>query len=232
MKRIILSLAAMILLMSVTMPAWAETENEYKGEFIGLAGNESLGQGSYLLTDNLKWIATTLEESTLITGLRYELSDRWGVTIGGRYDSELEETAPYGGFDFYMPFFGSNNLKLTGFYDFNYNGEDWNSYEIALRIQMYQNVFIDAGVRGDEGDGYQPYDYNESKEPLLFLRLDCNGQWGKFSLRAQPLLYVTGIILYNSDLKYKLNDRTNLVLNVSNFYDQQDKYRLGIEYKF
>jgi hypothetical protein len=244
LKRLTMCLITMLLLLMITISAQAE-ESNYKGDFTALAGNKSLMQGSYQLTDHLSLngdmeeLYSYLEEANdnkldyfLRTDLHYQVTDWLGVKAGGRYDSESGETIPYGGFDFFSPF-GTSNLKLTGYYDYNYQGKDWSSYEWAWRIEMYQNQFIYAGIRGDGGKGFTTkYSYNLDNDPLFFIRGDFNWQGSKFGFNFRPLLYATGYILTDSTLKYNLNDRTNIVLNISDYYDRDLKYRLGLQYKF
>ena len=232
----------MLFLLMITISAQAEESN--KGVFTALAGNKSLVQGSYQLTDNLRLNADMGEIYSYLeklndnkkdyffrTDLHYQITDWLGVKVGGRYDSDPSETTPYGGLDFFAPF-GSSNLKLTGYYDYNYQGKDWTSYEWAWRIEMYPNQFLYAGVRGDSGTGFKHYSYNTVNDPLFFIRGDFNWQSSKFGLNFRPLLFATGYILTDTTLKYNLNDRTKMVLNISDYYDHDLKYRLGLQYKF
>lgn len=243
MKRIISVLAAMLLLLSITISVSAE-ENTYKGDFKALAGNKSLVQSSYQLTNNLSINGDLQELSddmakqyyegerdySLRADLRYQINNWLGIKIGGRYDSAPGETIPYGGFDFNTPF-GTSNLKLIGYYNYNYEGKDWENYELAWRIEMYAHQYIFAGVRGDRGDGFKPYDYNEENDPQFFLRGDFNGQWKKFSFNMCPLLYASGEMLMDITLRYNVNERTNIALNFNDYYDHDPKLRLGVEYK-
>jgi hypothetical protein len=244
-KRLAICLATMLLLLSITMSAQAG-ENNYKGEFISLLGNKSIVQGSYQLTDKLRLNGDLEELSSdlenfkyqsqkdyfLRTDLHYQIANWLGIKIGGRYDSAPGETIPYGGLDFLIPF-GDNDLKFTGFYDYNYQGKDQTSYETALRIQMYEHFYIDAGVRGDGGSGFtRPYIYNKENDPLFFIRGNYTKQWGKFNIELRPLVFVIGEVMYDTNFKYNLNDRTNIVLSVGDYYDRETKYRLGFQYKF
>jgi hypothetical protein len=235
-----------LLLLGITIPAQAEENaNTSKGDFIALAGTKSLVQGDYKLTNNLTLngeygaVSDYLEKNKydgdkdnfLRTDLHYQITDWLGVKMGGRYDSETSETIPYGGFDFVTPF-GSNNLKFSGFYNYNYEGKNWADYEFAWRIEMYSHQYIYVGVRGDHGDGFIPYSYNTENDPQFFLRGDITGEWKKFGMNFRPLLYATGEMFTDTNFKYTLTDRTNIVLNFNDYYDHDMKYRLGIEHKF
>jgi hypothetical protein len=232
------------------VPAWAEentanTGNPSNGNLTALLGNKSLVQGSYQLTKNLTlngdWEKVSDDtarnyfageaDSFFRADLRYQIGDWFGVKIGGRYDSAPGETIPYGGFDFCMPF-GTNNLKLAGYYNYNYEGKNWASYELAWRIEMYQHQYLFAGVRGDGGDGFVPYSYNADNDPEFFLRADFSGQLGKFGINLRPVLYASGNIFADATLRYNLNERTNIALNFNEYYDHDPKLRLGIEHKF
>jgi hypothetical protein len=243
LKKLTICLMTMLFLLMITISAQAEVSKD-KGDLTVLAGNKSLVQGSYQLTDKLKLNGDMAEEYSYLeelndnqkdyflrTDLHYQATDWLGIKVGGRYDSEPNETIPYGGFDFFAPF-GTNNLKVTGYYDYNYQGKEWASYEWAWRIEMYQNQFLYAGVRGDNGDGFKSYSYNLDNDPLFFLQGDFSWQLGKFGINFRPLLYATGYILTDTTLKYNWHDRTNIVLNISDFYDNDLKYRLGLQYKF
>jgi len=243
----IASFFVLVLLFAIAVPAWAE-ENASKGDLTVLPGNKSLLQGDYKLTNNLTLEAqsgevTDYEEENkyknennkkdyfLRTDLRYQMNGWLGVKLGGRYDSQPEETIPYGGIDFATPF-GSNNLKFTGFYNYNYEGKDWANYEFAWRIEMYKGQYIYAGVSGDAGTGFIPYTYNQDNDPEFFLRGDFTWAGSKLSMNYQPLLYATGEIFTVLNFRYAVSDRTNILLNLDDDYDHNMKYRLGIEHKF
>jgi hypothetical protein len=246
LKRIIISLfVIMLLLFGITLSVSAEAAENYRGDITVLAGNNSLVKSSYQLTNRLTWNTDLGQFSDFMndhyfpgqenyfarTDLHYQVSDWLGIKIGGRYDSANKDTIPYGGFDFSLPF-GSNNLRFGGYYNHGYEGKDWNDYEVAWRIEMYPHQYIYTGVRGDSGDGFKKYDYNEDNDPLFFMRGDFGWQWGRFNLKFRPLLYATGHILTDTEFRYKLNNRTDIVLNANDYYDQDFKYRLGFEHKF
>jgi hypothetical protein len=257
LKKLTVCLATILLLLLITISAQAEENNNYKGDFTALAGNSSMLQSSYQLTDKLRFDGDVGEMGKYLedknggqkdyffrTDLHYQITDWIGVKIGGRYDSnrnvsdqntsDKSDTMPYGEFDFLTPF-GTNGLKFTGYYNYNYEGKDWANYEFAWRFEVYENQYIYTGVRGDSGKGFKPidyYDYNQDNDPLFFIRGDFNGQWGKWGLKFRPLLFATGYILTDTTLKYKLSDRNNVVLNISDYYDRDLKYRLGFEHKF
>ncbi|MGE5582745.1 MAG: hypothetical protein ACM3X9_09430 [Bacillota bacterium] len=231
MKKITACFVAMIMLLAVTITAWAAADG-YRGSFLGLSGTKSLVEGSYQLTDNLKLEGDWTDDTKATRAdLRYQLGDWFGIKVGARNDGNSNETNAYGGIDFFLPF-GVNNLKLAGFYNRDYEGKDWSNYEAALRIEMYKDQFVYAGVRGDGGTGFTAYEYNPKNDPLFFIRGDFNWQWGKFGINLQPLIYATGYILGDVNFKYRINDRTNIVLNATDYYDREHKYRIGLEYKF
>jgi hypothetical protein len=151
--------------------------------------------------------------------------------VGANYDTIDKETVPYGGFD-YQTRFGDSSLNLYAAYNYNYQGKDWADYETSIRIQMYERFFIYAGVRGDVGEGAPTYDYNTDKEPELFLRGDLNWNWGKFEFNMRPMIYVTAQWFHDYTIKYPINDRTTLMVNMNSLYDNQMKYRAGVQFKF
>ncbi len=241
---IVIVLLLGIAIPGITIPAWAE-ENTSKGDFNVLIGNKSLVQGDYKITDKLTLNGEAGEVSDYVsekkynderdyylrTDLRYQANSWFGIKLGARYDSQPEETIPYAGIDFETPF-GTSNLRLTGFYNYNYEGKDWSNYEIAWRIEMYKHQYIFAGIGGNDGDGFKPYSYNTENDPEFFLRGDFTGAWSKFSLNFRPLLYASGEIFTDTKFRFALNNRTNLILNFNDYYDHDMKYRLGIEHKF
>ncbi len=236
MKKITILLVTMIFLLLIVVSAQAAEEETYKGVFTGLAGEPGLIDLSYQLSDRFS-VTVNYEDNVYLADLRFQQGEWFGIKIGERYDvSNVEnfedgEAVPYAGINFVSPF-GTGNLRLTGYYDYNYKGKNWNNYEAALRIEMYKGQFLYAGIQGEGGDGVIHYDYNQTSDPLFFLRADFNWQWGKFGVNLQPLLYVTGYALYDTTLKYSFNDRISLVLNSTSYDDQIPKHRLGIEYKF
>jgi len=235
----VLFILAMLGGIAVTTQA---AESNYKGELALLGGNVDTGWFKYQLTDNLN---TTLfyDEELLRGGLQYQFGDRFGVKAGVLYDSEAtdnnpdaSETIPYGGINWNLPI--GENTRLIGYYDYDYQGEDWQTYEAAIRVELFPKQYVQVGVRGDVGDGVEEiYDYDDdadadNTEAMFFIRGDFGWNWNKVSLKLRPLLYVQGVYLHDYDLTYKINDKWNIMLNVNSLYDKETKYRGGIQFKF
>lgn len=232
LKRLSIGLLVILLLCGVFSLVLAE-ESNYQGEVTALVGNDhsSIGWMKYHLTDQLDFTALYDDEyEAFKAGVEYDFTDRFGVMAGIRYDFNDKNTIGYGGFDFVIPF--ASNLELSGYYDYNYAGENWSRYETAIRIEMYKGNYLYAGVRGNRGSGAPIYDYNKDNEALLFMRGDFSWQFGKFGLHLKPLLYIQGEYFHNYDLKYTINDHTNFILNINSLEDQELNYRAGIEFKF
>lgn len=206
----------------------AETP-QYRGELSGLIGDENSATGSYKLNDQLN-LDTAYKDDRLNAGLHYQVSEVVGLKAGLRYDFPTGQSSPYEGFDFLIPF--GTNLKLSGFVDQNYEGENWTRYESAVRIEMFPNQFLYAGVRGDWGSGAPTYDYRPTQEAILFLKGDFGWTWGKVGLKLDPVLYVEGYWFHDYTLSYQMNDRTSLLLNVDSRYDRVVKYQAGLNWKF
>lgn len=225
-----------MLMATVATGAWGAeaseaSETSYRGSVTALAGEDpdSVVWGSYQLTDHLQFTGD-YEDQVFRGGLDYDFSERFGIKAGVRYDHDTESTANYGGVDFSIPF--GTNLELNGFYDLNYEGDHWSRYETVVRIELYKNHFLNAGVMGNNGSGVEIYDYNPDNEAMLFLRGDFNWQFGKFGVHLQPVLLVEGELFHNYDLTYAINEQTRLVLNIDSRYDKDSRYRAGIEFKF
>lgn len=203
----------------------------YRGSITALAGKDpdSLVRGNYQITDALQFTGD-YEDQVFRGGFDYDFSDHFGIKAGVRYDHDDDSTTNYGGFDFSIPF--GTNLELNGFYDMNYEGDHWNRYETVVRIELYKNHFLDAGVMGNDGSGIEIYDYNPDNDAMLFLRGDFNWKFGKFGLRLQPVLSVEGKLFHNYDVTYDLNERLNLAFNMDSRYDRDTRYRAGIGVKF
>ena len=230
MKRIGISLLVLLLICGFSSVVLAEDSNN-KGELTLLGGtkNGSMGQLKYQLTEKIELNALYEDQyEALKLGIDYHFTDHFGVKLGVRADDN--DTVGYAGLNYSIPF--GTNLQLSGFYIYNDMGDKWGRYESAVRIEMYPQNYLYAGIRGDSGSGVKPYDYNTDNEALLFMRGDFKWQFGKFDLNLRPLLYVQGDYFHDYDLKYSLNDRTKLVLNINSLYDQETRYRAGIEFKF
>jgi outer membrane receptor for ferric coprogen and ferric-rhodotorulic acid len=239
LKHLMRGLILLVLIISVSTIAFA-AETVDRGSVTVLAGNGSAAWFNYHLTDKLDLTGNYVNEDVykvnnqlIRAGLDYDLSDRLGVKAGVLYDSKAESTVGYGGFDFSLPF--GTNLHLNGFYDYNYQGENWGSYETVIRIEMYKNHYLDAGVMGNTGSGAQIYDYNDDKEAMLFMRGDFNWKFGKtqkFGIELRPVVMVKGDCFSDFDFSYQFNERTKLILNMNSLWDKDLKYRIGFEHKF
>lgn len=221
------------LLLLVTFAAYAEGEKPLN-EVVMLANDEGFASGKFYVTDKFS-ITGVYEDELFKAGLRYEPSDRFAIKIGEVYKHDTEDTFTYGGIDFVLPF--GNSLNIVGLYDSNYKEEDWDRYEAALKIQMFKNHYIYAGVRGDTGDGVPVMKYNEEHRegPHLFLRGDFSWYWKKASLSLTPLLYVKGYYYHDYTFKYHLKENANILLNINNFDNTKQpemNYRAGLEFKF
>jgi len=228
-KKIYIGLLTLLLLGGLTTAALAAETS--KSELALLSGTKESSTGWYKYQFNQSWsFATIYEDENLKTGLNYAFSDRFQFKFGVNHDFDEAKNFGYGGIGFTLPF--GNNLKFTGFYDYNYRDEEWNRYETAIRIEAFPGQYLFAGVRGETGSGAPEYDYNTEKEALLFMRGDFSWQIKKFSINIRPLLHIKGEYFHDYDFKYQINDRASLVLNMNSLYDQEIKYRFGAEFKF
>lgn len=237
MRKIACLLVTFCLLVGIAVAAYAEGE-KLLNEVVLLANDGGFGSGKFYLTDKFS-ITGVYEDELLKAGFRYQPSDRFGIKVGEVYNHDTEDNYTYGGIDFVIPF--GNNLGIYGMYDANYQSEDWSRYEATIKIQMFQNHYIYAGVRGDTGDGVPDMKYNEEHRegPHLFLRGDFSWYWKKVSVSLNPVLYVKGYYYHDYTVKYHLNENSNIVLNVNNFdynknnsNDSNIKYLAGLEFKF
>ena len=237
MKKIICALVTFCLLVGTSLAVYAERAKPLN-EVTLLANDGGFGSGKFYFTD--KFSATGVYENELFkAGLRYDLSERFGIKAGQVYDENTEDTFTYGGINFKLPF--GKNLNIYGSYDTNYRGEDWDNYEAALEIQMFKNHFIYAGISGDTGDGVPKMKYNEERRegPHMFLRGDFSWYWKKVSVNLTPLLFVKGYFYHDYTFKYHLKENAGIVLNVNNYdYNKYSsdpgdiKYLAGLEFKF
>jgi hypothetical protein len=198
-----------------------------------LGGNQTMGKLDLALGDHFQ-LQGFSQDGVSNVGLRFQPAEWFGIRAGATYESDIKETTPYGGLDFNMHF-GTNNLRLKGYYDYNYYGKDWSQYEVALRIQMYEHLFLDAGVRGDVGNNAPVYSYNSSKEALLFLRgvFDWTSAKGRWTLNLHPVLYVNGTFLHDYTIKYNINGNTSIMANCNTLYDPAVfNYRAGLQIRF
>lgn len=238
MKKIACILVTFCLLVGTGLAASAEGEKPLN-EVMLLANDGGFGSAQFYLTDKFS-VTGVYENELLKAGLRYDLSERFGLRVGQVYDDNAEESFTYGGVDFVLPF--GANLNIYGSYDTNYRGEKWDNYEVALKIQMFQDHFIYAGVSGDTGAGVpEDMKYNQERRegPHMFLRGDFSWYWKKVTLSLKPRLYVKGYFYHDYTFKYHLKENAGIVLNVNNYdynkysSDPRDiKYLAGLEFKF
>lgn len=152
MKKLVISLLLIFLLTGTAVSVQA-SDSEYKGLFTAVAGNNGLMAGNYQFSDHFGLQGAFEDRSILKAGVVFRPSDRIGFTVGKAFDIYEPKSDIYGRFDYWVPF--GTNLKIGGFYESNCHGFDWANYETALQIQMYENHFLYAGIRGDIGDGRQ-----------------------------------------------------------------------------
>lgn len=237
MRKITLILVTLCLLLGIQFVVYAETEKPLN-EVTLLVTDGGFGSAKFNLTDKFS-VTGDYEDELLKAGLRYDFSERFRIKAGQIYDDNREDSFTYGGIDFVLPF--GNNLNIYGLYNANYRGENWDNYEVALKIQMFKNHYIYAGVSGDTGTGVPLMKYNEERHegPHMFLRGDFSWYWKKFSLSLNPLLYVKGYFYHDYTFKYHLKENANIILNVNNFdynvYSPEPgdiKYLAGLEFKF
>jgi len=236
LKKVLCLLLTLCLLTCSAFVVFAEAEKP-QNEVMLLGNDGGYGWAKFHLANGFS-ITGVYEDELAKLGLRYDPSERFGIKAGQVYDPDTEETFTYGGINFIIPF--GNSLNIAGFYDINYKYKDWDRYEAALKIQMAKNHYIYAGIRGDAGV-VPELKYNEDnlEEPHMFLRGDFNWSWKKFSISLDPLLYVKGYYYHDYTFKYHINEKANVVLNVSNYDDNPNNpgdseinYRGGFEFKF
>lgn len=201
------------------------------GELTLLAGTAFNSQGNIHLSKHFDAIEI-YKDNALKLGMLYRASDSFSMNAGVRYDFEDKASIPFGRVDAIIPF--GDNLKIAVFGDQNYEGDQWTRYEAAIRIEVYNNLFIYSGVRGDFGNGAPTYSYNPNNEATLFLRTDFNWKTGKFEFGLQPYLYICGegIWFHNYTIKYHINNNIALMVNTNTLFDQTPKFLAGIQWKF
>jgi hypothetical protein len=230
----IIAVVSMLLIVAVS-PVLAAEERSYRSEFGVMGGTDSQAWVSL-------WMGKSLQFSVLYNkddadaiyrgGFLWQPSANFGLKLGSRYDPDTGESDGYTGINFKIPF--GNNLQFAGWADSNYEGPDWVRYEVAVRIEMFKNQFVLAGVRGDSGDGFIPYDYNLQNDPSIFLKGDIN--WTtkneKFTLQLRPLLYIKGTYFHDYDFAFNFNKKTSLILNYNSLYDTEPNYSAGLRWRF
>jgi len=228
MKRIAVGVFTLTMMLILSTVAWG-AEKDYKGSITALVGNESLLEGSYRLSDRMSLVGD-YEDHIFRAGVDYDWSDKFGVKLGVRYDDGDGSAVAYGGFDFEVPF--GTNLELSGFYNYNYEAEKAGDYEAYIKIEMYKNQFLNAGVMGYAGSGAPIYDYNPKNEALLFVRGDFSWQFNKFGIALRPVLLIEGEFFHDYDFTYQASERLQWVLNINDLDDQELRYRVGVSYQF
>lgn len=243
MRKIACVVVAFCLLVGTALAVYAEGEKPFN-ETTLLVTDGGFGSTKFNLTDKFS-ITGIYEDELLKAGLRYDFSDRFGVEVGQVYDDHddrddnTEDSFTYGGIDFVLPF--GNHLDIYGSYNTNYRGENWDNYEVALKIQMFKNHYIYSGISGDTGAGVPLMKYNEERHegPHMFLRGDFSWYWRKASISLRPLLFVKGYFYHDYTFKYHLKENASIVLNVNNYdYNQNTddpgdiRYLAGVEFKF
>ncbi|HOP74031.1 MAG TPA: hypothetical protein PLC07_03120 [Bacillota bacterium] len=224
MKRIGVGMLAFSMMLLLSTVSWG-AENDYKGSVKALVGNESMIEGSYQLSERIDLVGD-YEDHVFRAGVDYDLSDKFGLQLGVRYDDEDGSTVAYGGFDFTIPF--GTNLELSGFYNYNYEAKNEEDYEAYIKIEMYANQFLNAGVMRYTGSGTS----NPDDEAKLFVRGDFSWQFNKYSIKLRPVLFIEGEFFHDYDFAYQANERLQWVLNINDLDDQELRYRIGVEYKF
>ena len=208
-----------------------------QGEVSALGGNGTYSLGKFSLFKDFNLIEIYNNEeydyqdiNALKVGLQFRPSDAFSISGGGRYDFITKETIPFGRFDFMLPF--GDNLKIAGYCDQNYDGNNWANFEAAIRIEVYNHLYVFSGIRGEFGDEAPAYSYNPDNEPCLFLRGDFNWKAGRFDFSVQPYLYIQGIWFHDYTIKYNFSDRVALVFNMNSLFDENVRCRAGLQWKF
>lgn len=240
MKKLLVLVMVFILLSGLTLSVYGAESAETSaatpppadhGELTLLGGTVFNSQGNIHLSEHFD--ATEIyKDNALKLGVLYRPSDSFSVNAGLRHDFGDQATIPFGRVDAILPF--GDNLHIVGFYEQNSDGDQWTRYELALQIEVYNNLYIYSGVRGDVGSGAPVYRYNPNKEPYFLLRGDFNWKAGKFEFGLQPYLYICGegVFFHNYTIKYNVTDKVALVVNTNSLFDQNLKYLAGIQWKF
>lgn len=246
MKKLMVLIVGTLLLYGVNLPvqaaentssttSTATTETAAipgeRGEITVLGGTQLDSKGDIRLSKSFA-LTEVYKDDVLNLGILYQNTDAFGLNAGIRYDTKTQSSVPFGKVDFKVPF--GDNLKIAGYGAQNYYGTDWTSYEVAIQIEVFKNLFIYPGVRGEFGKSVPIYTYNLSNDPYLFLRGDFNWKAGKFDFGLQPYLYICGegVWFHNYTIKYNMNDNVALVVNTNSMFDHKPKFLAGIQWKF
>lgn len=245
MKKLLVLIMGFILLCGVTLSVQAAEDTSSTtssatetagvpvdhGQINILGGTVWNSEGDLHLSKHFD-LTEIYKDDTLKLGILYRYSDAFRVNAGIRYDVETQTSVPFGRVDVIMPF--GDNLKIVGYGSQNYYGVDWTSYEVAIRIEVFKNLFIYPGVRGEYGNTVPTYAYNLNNDPYLFLRGDFNWKTGKFDFGIQPYLYICGegIWFHNYTIKYNVSEKVALMVNTNTLFDQKPKFLAGIQWKF
>lgn len=214
------------------MAAETETETTPPGrcQLTFLGGTDWVSDGDIQLSKHFD-LTEHYEDQILNLGLMYRASDSFMVNAGIRYDFITQSSVPFGKVDVKIPF--GDNLKIAGYAAQNYFGVDWTSYEVAIQIEVFKNLFIFPGVRGEYGSTVPTYTYNPNNDPYLFLRGDFQWKAGKFDFMVQPYLYICGegVWFHNYTIKYNASDKVALMVNSNTLFDQRPKFLAGLQWK-
>lgn len=222
-----------LLLCGLSMAAPAaetETAGASRTELTLLGGTDWVSEGNIQLSKSFD-LTEVYEDQVLNLGIKYRASDSFMVNAGIRYDLKTQSSVPFGRVDAKVPF--GDNLKIAGYAAQNYYGVDWTSYEVAIQIEVFKNLFIFPGVRGEYGNTVPTYAYNPNNDPYLFLRTDFQWKAGKFDFVIQPYLYICGegVWFHNYSIKYHVSDNIALMVNSNTLFDQQPKFLAGLQWK-
>jgi hypothetical protein len=232
-KKIGIVLTVAVLLAVAACPALAAVERSYRTELGLMGGNDGRAWAGLWLGKSLQF-NFLYEDEVYRSGFLWQPSANFGLKLGSRYDPDAEEADSYAGIDFKIPF--GNNLQFAGWFDYNYTGPEWSRYEAAVRIEMFKNKFIHAGVRGDSGDGFVPYDFNLENDPAIFLKgeLGWSLKEGKFDIQLRPMLYIKGTYFHDYDFAYNFgkNRKTSLLIKIDSLYDTELHYSAGLRWRF
>jgi hypothetical protein len=230
-KKVGILTVVLALLIVAAYPALAAVERSYRSEFGVMGGNDGRAWAGFWLGKSLQF-NVLYEDEIYRGGFLWQPSANFGLKLGSRYDPDTEVSDGYGGIDFKIPF--GNNLQFAGWADYNYEGPEWTRYEFSVRIEMFKNQFVHAGVRGDSGDGFVPYEFNPENDPAIFLKGDINfvSKSEKFVLQIRPLLYIKGTFFHDYDFAYNFGKKTALLFNFNSLYDTELNYSAGLRWRF
>lgn len=232
-KKLLIFIIANLLLGSLGFTVQAAengTAGPGRSKITVLGGTDLISEGNFQLSKSFD-LTEAYEDQVLKLGIMYRASDSFMVNAGIRYDFTSQSSVPFGKVDAKIPF--GDNLKIAGYAAQNYYGVDWTSYEVAIQIEVFKNLFVFPGVRGEYGNTVPTYAYNPNNEPYLFLRGDFQWKAGKFDFLIQPYLYICGegVWFHNYSIKYNVNEKIALMVNTNTLFDQSPKFLAGLQWK-